>query len=106
MSRKYHLPHEEFRARGYLETTTPYFSLKARQNSLKRYRLSVVIGAASIKRAAQRNFWRRQVKSVFLESPQKNFDFLVVLRPHATPPSKRVFRKKLNEAIISLTSQP
>jgi ribonuclease P protein component len=103
--KKSHLPFEELRARGYREVATPYFLARARQNSSKKNRLGVVISASSAKNAARRNFWRRQIKSIFLEAQQKNFDLVVVLRPRATLITKHVFQKTLRDTIISLTSR-
>jgi ribonuclease P protein component len=101
---KSRIPFKELRFRGYREAATPYFLVRVRRNALKKNRLGVVIGVSSVKSAARRNFWRRQIKSVFLAIPQKNFDFVVVLRPRAAFPSKRIFQKKLNEAMTSLIS--
>lgn len=102
--RELRLPYKEFRVRGYQEMATPYFSVKIRPNSLKKNRFGIIVGTSSVKSAARRNFLRRQAKSVFFTVPQKGFDLLVVLRPHATLPQKRVFRKALSDAITSLIS--
>jgi ribonuclease P protein component len=99
------LPYEEFRARGYREMATPYFSVKVRKNSLRKNRFGIVIGVAAIKSAARRNFWRRQAKSVFLEMPQRGMDVLIILHSRVALPVKSIFRKSLGDAIISLLPQ-
>ncbi len=103
------LPREEFHARGYQKIATPYFSVKAKPNATEKSRLGIVLGAATVKGAARRNFWRRQAKSVFLSAltalKAKGIDLLIIFAPHAILPSKRVFRTTLRDAIISLTSR-
>jgi ribonuclease P protein component len=100
------LPYEEFRARGYRGTATPYFLVKAKKNSLKKNRFGVIITASLIKSAARRNFWRRQAKSTFLslETPPDGFDVFVVLRSRLTLPQKNTFKEVLGKSIISAIS--
>lgn len=106
------LPYREFRTFGRLKIETPFFSVRAKNNSLKEDRFGVVIGTHSVKNATRRNFWRRQAKSVFLsvtqkKQPTKNqkIDILVVFRAHHTPLRKNVFKNALSDAIISLISR-
>lgn len=102
---KSRLPFEEFHASGYREAVTPYFLVKVRQSVSLKNRLGIIISASSVKGAARRNFWRRQIKAVFLAIPQKKSDFLVILRPRGALPQKNVFRKALSKAIASLTQK-
>jgi ribonuclease P protein component len=104
LSKKSRLPYDEFHSRGYRTVITPIFSIKTKKNSLKRNRLGVVIGNSSVKSAAKRNFWRRQVKSVFLSVVGSGFDILIIFRPHPTFPKTTVFKKALSDTIVSLTS--
>lgn len=96
------LPRNEFHARGYRTATTPCFLVKAKKNIYKKNRLGVVIGISSLKNATKRNFWRRQVRYIFLTMPPAGFDLLVIFSPHITLPAKKVFNKILNTAISSL----
>ncbi len=96
------LPHDEFRARGYKNIATPYFSVKIKKNSLKINRIGIVIGAAAIKSAVRRNFLRRQVGVVLSEIPQKGIDFLVIMRPHQGRPAKKSIQESLRDATASL----
>jgi ribonuclease P protein component len=104
LSSKSRLPYDEFHLRGYRTVVTPIFSIKTKKNSLKRNRLGVVIGNSSVKSAAKRNFWRRQVKSVFSLVVGSGFDVLVIFRPHPTLPKAAVFKKILSDTIMSLIS--
>jgi ribonuclease P protein component len=96
------IPFREFRAHGYQELATPYFSVKAKKNSFGRNRFGVIVGISSVKTAARRNFFRRQAKSVFLTVPQKRVDLLVFLRPGVATLKKKYFRKTLSSAIATL----
>jgi ribonuclease P protein component len=112
LPRKSHLPYKEFRIPGYQKEETPYFSVRAKKNLSAENRFGVVIGTASLKSAARRNFWRRQAKSVFLMSlPKKQtghkqgFDILVIFRSRAPLLQKNVLRKTLARAMASLISR-
>jgi len=96
------LPYEELCGRGYQEMATPYFLIKARPNSLAKNRFSVIISTSVVKKAAKRNFLRRQVKSAFLNIPQKGFDLFIILRSRAAFSQKHIFQEALNKAITSL----
>ena len=99
---KSRLPYEEFRTHGYREVATPYFSVKARRNSLKQNRCGVIVSVSSAKKAVRRNFLRRQAKSTLLKIPQEGFDFFVVVRRRAALSPKNIFKKELHTAITSL----
>lgn len=104
--RENRLPHKELLGRGYQEVATPYFLIKVRHNSLIKNRFSVVIGVSAVKKAAQRNFLRRQAKSALLSIPQKGFDIFIILRSRATLSRKHIFQKALDRAITSLIPHP
>jgi len=103
-AQKERLPYEEFRTRGYQEIITPYFSVKARRNTLKKNRFGIIISTSVIKSAARRNFFRRQAKVVSHTISQKGFDFFIILRPQATLTKKQIFQETLQKAVASLIS--
>jgi ribonuclease P protein component len=96
------LPRNEFHARGYRTATTPCFLVKAKKNTSLKNRLGVVIGVSSVKNATKRNFWRRQIRSIFLKIPPIGFDLLIIFSPKAKLPTRQVFQKTLHTAITSL----
>jgi ribonuclease P protein component len=104
VSRTSRLPYEEFRARGYREMTTPYFSIKAKRNFRKEGRFGMIVSASSIKNAVQRNFWRRQAKSVFLKIAPCGFDIFVILRRPVASSQRGAFRKTLGDTMMFLIS--
>lgn len=95
--RKNRLPREAFRARGYQTLTTPFFSVKTKDNSLGVNRIGVVIGKSVDKRATRRNFWERQAKIGFLRTSVvgtaagKGRDFLVMVFPKINSITKKEF---------------
>lgn len=78
------LPKEEFRARGYKTTATPFFLVKTKRNGLGYSRIGIVIGKAIYKEATKRNFWKRQIKMGILQKtkdgkiPRGGNDFLII----------------------------
>ena len=104
ISRGSRLPYDEFRARGYRQITTLHFLVKAKRNLLKKNRFGFVASAASIKKATQRNFWRRQAKTAFLKIPPKGLDLLMILRRSAPLSDKSVIHMELNKTISTLIS--
>jgi ribonuclease P protein component len=105
------LPREEFRGRGYRTVTTPFFSLKAKNNSssgvssrigLKKNRIGVVVGKSVDNRAVQRNFWERQAKSHLLRVPALGKDFLFIAYPKIKELTKDEFGKVFTRAIHDL----
>ncbi len=90
-----HLPSSEFLARGYWTISTPYFSLKAKKNSLPQNRIGVIISVAAIKSAARRNFWKRQIKSILADRRGQGLDFLVILFKRADALTKAEFKREL-----------
>jgi ribonuclease P protein component len=87
---KSRLPRDGFRAHGYRIFTTPYFSLKSKNNTLGINRIGVVVGKSVEKRATQRNFWERQAKGELLKAKNRSRDYLL---------TRTEFGKEIKKAI-------
>lgn len=99
---KNRLPRQEFRARGYRTVTTPFFSLKTKENAVGVNRIGVVIGKSVDKRATQRNFWERQAKSNFLKAPNLSKDFILTIFPRIASLSKQQFAEEMEKTLKTL----
>ena len=84
------LPYPEFSTSGYRFVRTPFFSIKKRQNGLFLNRIGVVVGVHIMKRAVDRNFWKRQVRATLRSVEKSGIDLLVIF-------SKRPPRSKKQE---------
>jgi ribonuclease P protein component len=84
------LPYPEFSTSGYRSVRAPFFSIKKRQNGLSLNRIGVVVGVHVMKRAVDRNFWKRQVRATLRSLEQSGDDILVIF-------SKRPPRSKKQE---------
>jgi ribonuclease P protein component len=91
-------------ARDYRGVTTPYFLLRARKNNMSVNRIGIVIKNSVVRKAVDRNFWRRRIKSCFLASPQQGFDFLIIVKFKEKVPSVKIFKTTLCESFLSLSS--
>ena len=69
--------------------------VKERINEVGVNRIGVVVAKSVDKRASQRNFFERQVKSQFLKAPNKQKDFIVTLFPGVTKLTKRQFSEEI-----------
>jgi ribonuclease P protein component len=96
---KNRLPREEFRARGWRTVTTPFFSLKTKQNDVGVNRFAVVVGKSVDKRATQRNFWERQAKTQLLKAPKSSKDFIVIIFPRVASLSKLQFEQEMKKVL-------
>lgn len=100
---KSRLPRDGFRARGYRIFSTPYFSLKAKNNFLPTNRIGVIVGKSVDKRATQRNFWERQAKARLLLAPVSpqaaGKDLVVTIFPKVKLLTKAGFIKELQKTI-------
>jgi ribonuclease P protein component len=108
------LPREEFSARGYHTTKTPFFLVKIKNNGRGTDRIGVVAGITVHKSAAKRNFWKRQAKGVLSRSlarasshegriprttQESGNDVLLILSSRANELTKKQFQKILSETI-------
>lgn len=97
------LPYSEFQIRGYAVVKTPFFSLKAKRNTLQKNRIGVVVGAAAVKSAVRRNFWKRQVKNLFeKQDMQKGTDILVIFSSRISSLTKKQFENEFKKALVTI----
>jgi ribonuclease P protein component len=96
---KNRLPRQEFRVRGYRTVTTPFFSLKNKENSVHVNRFAVVVGKSVDKRATQRNFWERQAKTQFLKAPNLSRDFILTIFPRVASLSRLQFAEEIKRTL-------
>jgi ribonuclease P protein component len=78
--------------------------LKVKDNNLKKYRMTVVVGSKVFPKAVNRNKVKRQVKAFFLEEIKKNDqqkDFIFV----ALPEIKELNTQELKLSVKKLISQ-
>jgi ribonuclease P protein component len=92
---KNRLPRDAFRARGYRVVSTPFFSLRTKDNELGVNRIGVVVSKSIDKRATRRNFWERQAKDQLLKAPNFGKDFIFI----AFPTIQKISRQELVEEI-------
>ena len=99
LAKKAKLPTGEFRSKHYRAVTTPFFSIKVKENKEGHGRIGVVAGAAVAKNAAKRNFLKRQVKTTLFQNTKRNIgkDFLVILSPKI----KSLTKKQIKNAILA-----
>lgn len=99
LAQKNRLPREGYRGRGYSTVATPFFSLKAKNNSLETSRIGVVVGLSVDKRATRRNFWERQVKTQLLGLANLNKDFVVIIFPRVNSLTRKQFIEEFQKAL-------
>ena len=90
------LPYPEFSGSGYHVIKTPYFSIKTRPNGLLVNRIGVVIGVRAMKKAVDRNFWKRQMRVGLKDLKQGGNDILVVFSRKPL----RSEKKEIKEALL------
>jgi ribonuclease P protein component len=95
------LSKKEFLSRSFRTTRTPYFSLKAKKNTVQKRRVGVIVGKAVHKSAVKRNFWRRQAKVVFADLIAPGNDFLIIFFPKINELTKQEFRAALTKAVVA-----
>jgi ribonuclease P protein component len=93
------LPSDQFRARGYKTTPTPFFLLKTKKNSGKTARIATIIGKSAHKNAVKRNFWKRQVLTVVAAHATEGSDILIIASPKIDRLTKRQFKEELLKAM-------
>lgn len=102
LSKQHRLPRSEFRSRGYRAITTPFFSLKTKDNSLGVNRIGVVVGKSVDNRAVQRNMWERQGKQRLLEAPIIGKDFILTIFPKVKTLTKSEFAAQIKKIVSKL----
>lgn len=99
LSRAARLPRSEFRARGYRNIRTPYFTLKVKKNGTNAARVGVVVPKAVDARATRRNFLKRQVKTAAVRGKIGTNDMLFILAPGITALTKKKLQLELEKSI-------
>jgi ribonuclease P protein component len=99
------LPSDQFRARGYKTTTTPFFLLKTKTNITGVARIGIVVGVSVHKTAVKRNFWKRQALAALTTHAIAGNDILMIVSPNANRLTKKQFRNELVKALGKIQSQ-
>ena len=92
------LPSDQFRARGYKTTPTPFFLLKTKQNTADHARIGAVVGVSVHKTAAKRNFWKRQARATLTPFAAAGSDILMIVLPGANRLTKKQFGDEVAKA--------
>ena len=95
------LPSDQFRARGYKTTSTPYFLLKIKKTSYKATRVGIVVGVSVNKAAAKRNFWKRQARAEIALHATGGNDILMMVSPNIRRLTKKQFREEIAKALTA-----
>jgi len=93
------LPSDQFRARGYKTTPTPFFLLKTKKNSGERARIGVVVGKSVHATAVKRNFWKRQSLAALAPQAAAGNDILMIVSPNVNRLTKKQFKDELLKAL-------
>ena len=97
------LPSDQFRARGYKTTPTPFFLLKTKKNSGERARIGVVVGKSVHATAVKRNFWKRQALAVLtVAASAAGNDILMIVSPNVNRLTKKQFKDELLKALVKI----
>jgi ribonuclease P protein component len=89
------LPSDQFRARGYKTTPTPFFLLKTKKNTVGRARIGIVVGVSVHKTAVKRNFWKRQARATLAAHAIIGHDILMIVSPNANRLTKKQFKDEV-----------
>jgi len=95
------LPKEELQSRAFKAIRTPYFSLRAKRNTIQKRRVGIIAGKSVHKSAVKRNFWRRQAKTIFADLIVPGNDFLIIFFPKINELTKKEFREALTKAVAT-----
>jgi ribonuclease P protein component len=101
---KARLPREAFSDRGYRRVTSPFFSLKFKENTAGSNRIGVIIGKSVDKRATRRNFLERQVKTELLILPNFHNDLIMTVFPKANTLTVADLRLEIKNLLKKLPS--
>ncbi len=89
------LPSDQFRAKGYKTTPTPFFLLKTKKNAGNNARIGVVVGTSVHTTAVKRNFWKRQALAGLTPKATAGHDILMIVSPAVKRITKRQFQEAL-----------
>jgi len=96
------LPSDQFRARGYKTTPTPFFLLKIKPNFGEKVRIGIVVGKSVHKTAVKRNFWKRQALAVLAAHAVTGSDILMIVSPGVNRLTKRQFQEELLKTLTKV----
>lgn len=99
------LPSDQFRAKGYKTTPTPFFLLKTKENTVGKARIGVVAGVSVHKTAVKRNFWKRQALSGLAPQATAGSDILIIVLPGVNRLTKKQFQEELAKAFARTRSK-
>jgi ribonuclease P protein component len=94
------LPHAEFLKKGYRVIRTPFFLVKTTPNNLKTHRIGIVVSKSAIKKAVDRNFWKRQARIQLVRLSGKPSDILLILNSKILSLTKSQFSQELKKIIL------
>lgn len=93
------LPSDQFRAKGYKATPTPFFLLKIKKNQKECARIGMVVGKSVHKTAVKRNFWKRQARAVLTAHIMGGNDILIIVSSTINRLAKKQFKEELLKAL-------
>lgn len=96
------LPSDQFRARGYKTTVTPFFLIKTKKSPEDAARIGIVVGVAVHKNATKRNFWKRQAKEGLASLATTKNDILMIVSPAVNRLTKKQFKEELSKALTKI----
>jgi ribonuclease P protein component len=99
------LPSDQFRARGYKTTPTPFFLLKTKKNNGDGARIGVVVGTSVHKTAVKRNFWKRQALRGLVPQADAGSDILIIVLPGVNRLTKKQFQEEFARALARSRSK-
>jgi ribonuclease P protein component len=100
--KKARLPRAGFRERGYRVYSTPFFSLKVKNNETGGNRIAVIVGKSVDKRAVRRNFWERRAKVQLLQAPNLGKDIIMTIFPKVSTLTRQEFIKEIKKLLTKL----
>lgn len=93
------LPSDQFRARGYKTTHTPFFLLKIKKNLGENPRVGIVVGKSVHVKAVKRNFWKRQANVALAQHAAGGNDILMIVSPAVNSLTRKQFKEEISKAL-------
>lgn len=102
--KKSRIPRTGFESGGYRILRSPYFSARAKKNTLATNRIAVVVGKSVDKRAVRRNFLKRQAKLELLKLSPSGSDLIITIYPKANALTKQQFIAEIKKIVKPFTN--
>lgn len=96
-AQKHRLEISRQRFRGGTVLRAESFSIKAAPSSSPHNRFAIIISKAAVKKAAQRNFWKRLMADGVQKWPNVKKDFLIIVSPKINSATSEDIRRELQE---------